>query len=1766
MTSFNALADLENLRLFLQERIREVDPSLDTSIGSEIDTTVIQPLLDRLGPDPYDVPVRDFIIGRLQTEFPELVVQDGEPIDDYAVKIMQILLEPFRRQIRQVSNNQSVANPEILNETEADNLGANYFLTRELGSFASGQTRLYYSAPQFSQVAPVNVITTGSGLRFFPVETQAITLDRMLFNVEDNLYYQDVICRAEEQGTDYNIAENTLTSIQDMPAVVRVSNPSPFTGGEFRESTEDFLARVEQSLTEKSLVTLRGIRARLFDVFESIRLIAVTGMGDPEMERDILEGASTAFPYAFGNLSTIDEGGNQATKVDIDKIFLVSDIQQFPAPLKTVAQAGVEAGDTISQFSGLNGWMAQVTVVRFVDADTIEITPNIYAPLTNSPYILSKPDAGITISGIPGGFTGASPINIDSGEVHIGGALDVFVRAGDPQPRNTTLEGILDGSPLHFGVDLESFGANDARLTHLTEPIVDIAQIVNRDIYGTEYSTTKINQVLILTRVWSATSDQYLAPWAPTEDDVGRYIQLLGDGVGGGEYGTFGILSVDGEEYWVDTSTTPYTRYRSVRITIGDETTSDVYDEESGTTRENGSKLTVSTDWDTYCRLVEKLDRKSVIRDRDGSTIVVADAGETDILAGVNFSTVGPNNEGAAVGDSVVIETGDDAGIYSIRRILSWLNTNDSLVLDRALTKTLQPSGTGDGSGLRYRIADELNVDLVSPRVTKIPLDPIFAGDDLDTVAGSETVTVSTSTNFLLAGVEAGDTLEVLEGDNAGQYTVTSVAGTAAVLNTPMATAGFSLIFAVYRSFPGIERPLVRVKTIELLDSNSQPTGITIPYGDAIDGRILGILGNRAEGTEVESFTGVTDTSTNELSDANRDFTAEGVVDGNRVNILNTLNAGEYTVKSVVDANTLELELTADGGLDFRTSESGVHYTVGRPSSGYVRLYFQEPTSIEIDTGLAGGRLETGNDTPREFRFSEVEGYTILPPGGSDDTVLRDLRVVRSEDVGGGDFNTLVELTDTSNPSAFESEILVGDVFAIQEEIQFRNLKALNATYTWNGTTTVTSSDTSEAEVGNYIRLDSDGGWFKITEIDPDTDVTIVGASIPTGSTQSSVSATFGELGISGQPAGLRTVAGSNLVSVPTGSLVNFTAMAGISSLVGQTLYIDDGNTDAGEYIIEEVVGAKELRLNKVMTATTEFIISQGTVDTTETPNRFARLEASGDKVNLTVKSGDNPGAVIERHITLFESTRGDFDGTYQITDVPVSGSTVELDASPTEDIPNPKDLRTLISATDQDDGAITAGGQFYDDDDNLRTAGVKIGDIIHILSGTNYAGQLFIVREHPSSGTGVGAAFDISDITGTAPTVGETGLSYEVWAAGDIDSFFVGRFNWIQTAADVQVEQGFRVYNTAPTEAAVLEVAPVAQLKVGTERGTISTATNKLTDFGDASFASVDKGDLLEILTGPNAGVYPIETVVTPADYVTIYTAHPFFVNESDVPYKIWGGLHGQPRQLKLGPHQSFDGKIEIGAQVPYTLRRSTVFRVSSTEMSENVDNSLYYADIQIESQGSGDELNLPEDTRMVVTSGMRVDGYKYTVENNRLTFSPYEEVSLDFDRRFLPVGNSDSPENLTEVSGRNIKITYEASSVARLVNDLLRSEFDRPINADPIGRHFLPSYVITTFTYSGGTSEDDMGQELEDAINRIGAQEAIRVSDLEAILTRRGATYVQHPITLVSVTHDIDRNLVVDRSEDSLGGPNEVSFNGTGRISAFFAILGEGLTVTKL
>jgi len=90
-----------------------------------------------------------------------------------------------------------------------------------------------------------------------------------------------------------------------------------------------------------------------------------------------------------------------------------------------------------------------------------------------------------------------------------------------------------------------------------------------------------------------------------------------------------------------------------------------------------------------------------------------------------------------------------------------------------------------------------------------------------------------------------------------------------------------------------------------------------------------------------------------------------------------------------------------------------------------------------------------------------------------------------------------------------ESDNDIGGMFLTRTTSAVDTGLALTPVYTWNGTTTVTTADTSDVVAGDWIRLDVDGQYFEIDTITPNVSVELLNPNsllIPSGITVTSKS------------------------------------------------------------------------------------------------------------------------------------------------------------------------------------------------------------------------------------------------------------------------------------------------------------------------------------------------------------------------------------------------------------------------------------------------------------------------------------------------------------------------------------------------------------------------------------------------------------------------------------------------------------------------------------
>jgi hypothetical protein len=357
-------------------------------------------------------------------------------------------------------------------------------------------------------------------------------------------------------------------------------------------------------------------------------------------------------------------------------------------------------------------------------------------------------------------------------------------------------------------------------------------------------------------------------------------------------------------------------------------------------------------------------DDSPLVQNTDGVIDFVVDPNRFNSALG-NFITAG-----VVVGDTLVIKD-VQPGNY---RIINVLSGTELEVVDHA-SPDVDPF-TASGTLIRYEVVREITIDLVTPKDIKIPnsvlgpapINPIT----LVTNLGSDTVTTNPTVNFVDEGVEIGDTLEILSGLEQGTYTINAFAGAtnqSLVLATVLNGGETGLEYQVYTlaATGGLTRPLLRIKKIELLGANGEPSGTIVPYALPVDIRSSD-FGNRGDGIKIPNATMTgndlvtnlaAQTTLTRAANSVTNFLTAGVVPGDVIAWTSGPNTGLRRVIDVVTgagAATLVADATqiiqddAAGAIPDNQPNMG-DYTIGAVSIGSARLYFLDPTSVSVDNG-----------------------------------------------------------------------------------------------------------------------------------------------------------------------------------------------------------------------------------------------------------------------------------------------------------------------------------------------------------------------------------------------------------------------------------------------------------------------------------------------------------------------------------------------------------------------------------------------------------------------------------------------------------------------------------------------------------------------------------------------------------------------------------------------------------------------------------------------
>jgi len=221
--------------------------------------------------------------------YPTIDTQDG-PFYDLYIKAFAIL---FDREITKINfdvkGKLDIRNYATMASKDLDRIASMYFITRSEGAFASGTVTLYLTSPAKVTIPSGATFTASSGLKFYASREVAYSAAQVSATRSGKYYTFSVPVNAASKGAQYEVGAgeiNGMSSNMNIP-IVKISNPSPTTGGADRETNAELYLRIIRSVNTKNLlITDASIITTIQETFPTLRQVNVAGKGHDRMQRD----------------------------------------------------------------------------------------------------------------------------------------------------------------------------------------------------------------------------------------------------------------------------------------------------------------------------------------------------------------------------------------------------------------------------------------------------------------------------------------------------------------------------------------------------------------------------------------------------------------------------------------------------------------------------------------------------------------------------------------------------------------------------------------------------------------------------------------------------------------------------------------------------------------------------------------------------------------------------------------------------------------------------------------------------------------------------------------------------------------------------------------------------------------------------------------------------------------------------------------------------------------------------------------------------------------------------------------------------------------------------------------------------------------------------------------------------------------------------------------------------------------------------------------
>lgn len=313
-------------------------------------------VLPGLQPNQQDILEAELLAKQiLEANFVDLDLREGTGVRDLVLRPSAFMLALCKKGYDMYFSQNTLAGVDDTTSTEVvDGLMSNLFLTRNTGTYAVINARLFFARQKTVSVTTTTSFSPEGALLYYPAAATTFPAEALSYDSFENEWYVDIDLIAAVKGVEYNLSSGSLLYFTTFdPYFLHAEINYLAQESAAGESNSEFISRAKTSISTRNLINRPSIDNKLRAEFNYLSRIFLVGAGEEEMYRDqvkvrdFLNPGRIATSWSLISSNTVasivlpDHGFFVGKKINIENGAGGTPLKFFEVPVSAVTSSSI---------------------------------------------------------------------------------------------------------------------------------------------------------------------------------------------------------------------------------------------------------------------------------------------------------------------------------------------------------------------------------------------------------------------------------------------------------------------------------------------------------------------------------------------------------------------------------------------------------------------------------------------------------------------------------------------------------------------------------------------------------------------------------------------------------------------------------------------------------------------------------------------------------------------------------------------------------------------------------------------------------------------------------------------------------------------------------------------------------------------------------------------------------------------------------------------------------------------------------------------------------------------------------------------------------------------------------------------------------------------------------------------------------------------------------------------------------------------------------